>query len=82
MRPDNECVGPDHEEYGGGGLEYRGLATAAAAMVLMEVNGRSVVLRSVFSRLMMDKMPLPNQKRQYSKQQVPAESWGGSEWKE
>lgn len=35
-----------------------GLITAAAAMVLADVYGRSVLFRSMFSRFMMDKIPL------------------------
>lgn len=43
-----------------------GLITAAAAMVLADVYGRSVLFRSMFSRFMMDKIPLKTKpKSQY-----------------
>lgn len=59
MRP--EIEGPDHpEEYGGGGgcvyIEV-GLTTAVAAIVEAGY-GRSVFMCSIFSRLMMECMPL------------------------
>jgi hypothetical protein len=58
--PEMECaVGAQPEEYGGGGFEYaEGLITAAAAIVFADEYGRSVLIRSIFSRFMMDKIPL------------------------
>lgn len=61
MSPERECVGVVHaDEYGAGPLEYmeeEGLTTAVA-IVGREVYGRSVVIRSIFSRLMRDNIPL------------------------
>ncbi len=58
MRPEME--GPDHpEEYGRGGCVYIavGLTTAVAAIVDAGY-GRSVLICSIFSRLMIECMPL------------------------
>jgi hypothetical protein len=62
IRPDMECpVGPAQpDEYGGGPLEYieEGLTTAVAIVGAEVYVGRSLEMWSLFSRLMMDGMPL------------------------
>jgi hypothetical protein len=63
ISPDIGCVGGagQPEVYGGGGLfEYIevGLTRAAAAMLDVEVYAWSVLMRSKFSRLINDNIPL------------------------
>lgn len=63
MRPDGGFVGgPDQPEYGGGGplgnIEGALIRDVAAMMDIVEIDGRSVLLRSICSRLIIDAMLL------------------------